>query len=190
MCYRMTPSNHCTPIPRTYQRVLWTCNTARRHNHCHTADCAVTPSRINTCMRATNGDTMQSEVLTMTKQWFLLLAAMTIFGCSDLAEAISGSCRGNQSLAGVTVNVCTESPSLTVSNQGTLNTACRSGSLGSVASTWVMGQDCATAGRAGGCRRVVNGVDAISWVYTTSSPQTTLAIRNFCTSIQATYQAP
>jgi hypothetical protein len=126
----------------------------------------------------------------MTKRWCLLLVTMATLSCSDLAEAISGSCRGTQSIAGVTVNVCTESPSLTVSNQGTLNTACRSGSLGSVASTWVMGQNCATAGRAGGCRRTVNGVDAISWVYTTASPQTTLAIRNFCTSIQATYQAP
>lgn len=119
----------------------------------------------------------------------LPLVLVLALGCSDLASAIGGSCYGSQTLAGRTVNVCSESPTLTIDQQATLNTACRSGQLGSVASNWQQSVSCQTSGRVGGCRRQVQGIDVVSWVY--SSPGVDAnAVRAFCASISATYQAP
>lgn len=119
----------------------------------------------------------------------MLLGALGALGCSDIAGALSGSCSGTQTVAGRTVNVCTESPTLTVDNQATLNAACRSGQLGSVASNWSQGNACPGASRVGGCRRVVQGVDVVSWVY--SSPGLDAnGVRAFCAQLGATYQSP
>jgi len=119
----------------------------------------------------------------------LLGAALAVLGCSDLASAIGGSCYGSQSLAGRTVNVCSESPTLTVDQQATLNTACRSGQLGSLASNWQQGASCQSAGRVGGCRRSVQGVDVVSWVYAAPGVDAN-AVRAFCASLSATFQSP
>lgn len=119
----------------------------------------------------------------------LALIALLSLGCSDLASAIGGSCYGQQTFAGSTVNVCSESPTLTIDQQATLNTACRSGQLGSVASNWQQGSSCQSAGRVGGCRRSFQGIDLVSWVY--SGPNVNAAtVRAFCAQLGATYQAP
>lgn len=119
----------------------------------------------------------------------LPLVFVLALGCSDLASAIGGSCRGSQNFGTVRVTVCSESPTLTIDQQATLNTACRSGQLGSVASDWQQSVSCQTSGRVGGCRRQVQGIDVVSWVY--SSPGVDAnAVRAFCASISATYQSP
>lgn len=110
--------------------------------------------------------------------------------CSDIAAEVSGSCTGTETVATVRVNVCSESPTLTISNQATLNSICRSGQLGAAANTWNQGVACAAAGRVGGCRRTVNGIDVITWIYTTSPAVNATVIRAFCAQIMATYQAP
>ena len=89
----------------------------------------------------------------MRNRAFLTAITMIALGCSDIASALSGSCYGSQTLAGTTVNVCSESPTLTIDQQATLNTACRSGQLGSVASNWQQGAACQSAGRVGGERQ-------------------------------------
>lgn len=122
------------------------------------------------------------------KAHFVLLA-LAALGCGDIASAISGSCYGQQTLAGTTVNVCSESPTLTIDQQATLNTACRSGQLGSVASNWQQGASCQSAGRVGGCRRTFQGIDLVSWVYSGPNVNATV-VRAFCAQIGATYQAP
>jgi hypothetical protein len=114
---------------------------------------------------------------------------MIALGCSDIASALSGSCYGSQTLAGTTVNVCSESPTLTIDQQATLNTACRSGQLGSVASNWQQGAACQSAGRVGGCRRTFQGIDLVSWVYSAPNVNATV-VRAFCAQIGATYQSP
>lgn len=119
----------------------------------------------------------------------LLLVALAALGCGDIASAIGGSCYGQQTLAGTTVNVCSESPTLTIDQQATLNTACRSGQLGSVASNWQQSVSCQTAGRVGGCRRSFQGIDLVSWVYSGPNVNATV-VRAFCAQIGATYQAP
>lgn len=125
----------------------------------------------------------------MKQRAMLLVAVLAAMGCSDLASAIGGSCYGSQSISGRTVNVCSESPSTSVDQQATLNTACRSGQLGSVASNWQQSVSCQSAGRVGGCRRQVQGIDVVSWVY--SSPGVDAnAVRAFCATLGATYQAP
>jgi hypothetical protein len=118
------------------------------------------------------------------------VACAALGGCGELAEEVSGSCTGTQSVAGVTVNVCSESPTLTVSNQATLNTTCRSGQLGAAANNWQQGVACASAGRVGGCRRTVNGVDVVTWLYSASPAVNATVVRSFCGTIGATYQSP
>lgn len=120
---------------------------------------------------------------------FFALACLTALGCSDLAAAIGGSCYGQQTVAGRTVNVCTESPTQTIDQQATLNTACRSGQLGSIASNWQQGVTCQASGRVGGCRRSVQGIDVVSWVYASPGIDAA-AVRVFCGQLGATYQSP
>lgn len=120
----------------------------------------------------------------------VLSLALATGACSDLAAEVSGSCSGTETVAGMTVRVCSESPTLTVSNQATLNSICRSGQLGAAANVWSQGVACGTAGRVGGCRRTVNGIDVITWIYPTSAAVNTTVIRAFCAQIMATYQAP
>ncbi|MFO0647855.1 MAG: hypothetical protein U0326_16570 [Polyangiales bacterium] len=110
--------------------------------------------------------------------------------CSDIAAEVSGSCTGTETVATVRVNVCSESPTLTISNQATLNSICRSGQLGAAANTWNQGVACTAAGRVGGCRRTVNGIDVITWIYSTSPAVNAATIRAFCAQIMATYQSP
>lgn len=125
----------------------------------------------------------------MRNRALLTAMAMIALGCSDIASALSGSCYGSQTLAGATVNVCSESPTLTIDQQATLNTACRSGQLGSVASNWQQGSACQSAGRVGGCRRTFQGIDLVSWVYAAPNVNVTV-VRAFCAQIGATYQSP
>ncbi len=120
----------------------------------------------------------------------LLSMVVAASACSDIAAEVSGSCTGTETVATVRVNVCSESPTLTISNQATLNSVCRSGQLGAAANTWNQGVACAAAGRVGGCRRTVNGIDVITWIYTTSPAVNATVIRAFCAQIMATYQAP
>ncbi len=120
----------------------------------------------------------------------LLSMVVAASACSDIAAEVSGSCTGTETVATVRVNVCSESPTLTISNQATLNSVCRSGQLGAAANTWNQGVACASAGRVGGCRRTVNGIDVITWIYTTSPAVNATVIRAFCAQIMATYQAP
>lgn len=124
-------------------------------------------------------------------QWrvLLLLGLGSALGCSDLAGAIGGSCSGTQSVAGRSVNLCTESPTLAVDSQATLNAACRSGQLGSVASNWSQGNACPGANRVGGCRRVVQGIDVVSWVYASPGLDAN-GVRAFCAQLGASFQAP
>lgn len=119
----------------------------------------------------------------------LLFGVSILLGCSDIAGALSGSCYGQQTVVGTTVNVCSESPTLTVDQQATLNTACRSGQLGSVASNWQQGVACTRTGRVGGCRRTFQGIDLVSWVYQGTNINET-SVRAFCAQLGATYQAP
>lgn len=118
----------------------------------------------------------------------MVLAAL-LLGCSDLASAIGGSCYGQQTIGATRVDLCTESLSLTVDQQATLNAACRSGQLGSVASTWNQGNACQSSGRVGGCRRAVQGIDVVSWVYAAPGVDAT-AVRAFCGTLGATFQSP
>lgn len=117
-------------------------------------------------------------------------ACVALGGCGELAEQVSGSCTGTQAIAGVTVNICSESPTLTVSNQATLNTTCRSGQLGAAANNWQQGVACTSTGRVGGCRRTVNGIDVVTWVYSTSASVNATVVRSFCGTISATFQSP
>ena len=119
-----------------------------------------------------------------------VLVVLAILGCSNVASLVSGSCTGNQSLAGMTVQLCTESPSETLDQQATLNTLCQSGQLGSAASLWQQGVSCTTTARVGGCQRTVNGIDVVSWVYPGSTMVNATSVRAFCTSIQASYVNP
>ncbi len=125
----------------------------------------------------------------MRNRAFLTAMAMIALGCSDIASALSGSCYGSQTLAGATVNVCSESPTLTVDQQGTLNAACRSNQLGSLASNWQQGSACQSAGRVGGCRRSFQGIDLVTWVYAAPNVNVTV-VRAFCAQIGAAYQSP
>ncbi len=132
-------------------------------------------------------------VVTMMRHalsFFAVCALGALVGCSDLAEEVSGSCTGTQTVAGTTVNVCSESPTLTVNNQATLNSTCRSGQLGAAANNWQQGVKCATAGRVGGCRKSVNGIDVITWFYPTSATVNATVVQASCAAAGATYVAP
>lgn len=113
-----------------------------------------------------------------------------LLGCGDLASAVSGSCHGSQTVASMQVVICTESPTLSVDQQGTLNTLCRSGQLGSTANDWRMGEACSRTGRVGGCQRTVQGINVISWVYPSTTAVDATGARAFCASLGATYVAP
>jgi hypothetical protein len=120
----------------------------------------------------------------------IVALALATGACSDLAGEVSGSCSGTETVAGMTVNVCSESPTLTVSNQATLNSICRSGQLGAAANVWSQGVSCTASGRVGGCRRTVNGIDVITWIYPRSATVNATVVRAFCAQIMATYVAP
>ena len=115
---------------------------------------------------------------------------MVLVGCSDIASLVSGSCDGSQTVAGMTVQLCSEAPNGSVSQQSTLNTLCRSGQLGSAAGSWQQGVSCTTTGRIGGCERTTDGISVTSWVYPGATAVNTAAVQAFCTSIQGTYVAP
>jgi hypothetical protein len=119
----------------------------------------------------------------------LLSLTLSAAACSDIAGEVSGSCSGSETVAGMTVRVCSESPTLTVTNQATLNTTCRSGQLGAAANVWSQGVACAS-GRVGGCRRTVNGIDVITWIYPTTATVNATVVRAFCAQIGATFQSP
>ncbi|MEI8254918.1 MAG: hypothetical protein WCJ30_04520, partial [Deltaproteobacteria bacterium] len=99
-------------------------------------------------------------------------------------------CRGAQAIGPVTVNICSESPSATVDQILTLNSSCRSGQLGAAANDWRQSEACVAAGRVGGCQRLVQNIDVVTWVYSTDPSVSAAVVQQFCASISATYVAP
>ena len=119
-----------------------------------------------------------------------LLAAGSTAGCALIQGAIAGSCNGTQDVAGMSVPICTESNSQSISDEATLNSACRSGQLGAAANDWRAGQRCSSVGRLGGCSKSVQGIPVTIWFYAGSHMANAQAIEALCPMLQATYRAP